>query len=444
MGETVRTRIAPSPTGHLHIGTARTALFNELYARQHNGQFIVRIEDTDKARSQAEYETDLLSGLSWLGLTWDEGPDIGGNFKPYRQSERQQKYKEALEKLLSANKAYEDDGAIKLTVDQDEVVYQDLIRGEVKTPTKAWGGDFVIARSLDDPVFHLAVVVDDAAMDITHVIRGEDHVSNTARHILLQRALGLGTPQYAHIPLLLDVKRKKLSKRDGNGSLLSYRDLGYLPEAMLNYLALLGWNPGTSQELFNHEDLVAIFSLEKVQKGGAVFSMDKLTSLNKLYIRQLSRDKMFTLAQPFLEAANYDVHNEVYWKNIVALEQERIGKFSELTDALSYFRPDWAAEYSSDLLIWKKNDYAATLKILKKILAFLEKLANSDFELEILEKKLLNWIDESKLGRGDTLWPMRVALTGRDKSPGPFEVAAILGKNVTLQRINQAVDKLDI
>ena len=290
----VRVRMPPSPTGLLHVGTARAALFNELYAHQNKGHFIIRIEDTDQERSRPEYEKEILEGLAWLGLTWDEGPDVGGGFGPYRQSERGDIYGRAILKLLESGRAYqiEDSEAIKLKVDPQEVVFEDLIRGRVVIHSDTWGGDFVIARGPSDPVYHLAVVIDDAAQRISHIIRGEDHLTNTARHILLQQALGLATPLYAHLPLLLDEKRRKLSKRRGETSLLSFRDQGYLPEAMLNYLALLGWNPGDNREFFTHAELIELFDLTKVQKGGAIFSVDKLNSFNQHYLRQKSHKQL--------------------------------------------------------------------------------------------------------------------------------------------------------
>ena len=437
----VRTRIAPSPTGNLHVGTARAALYNELFARQHEGQFIVRVEDTDKERSKPEFEANILEGMQWLGLTWDEGPDVGGDYGPYRQSERGEHYSAAITQLLSEEKAYEDDGAIKLRVSQEEVTFEDLIRGKVSTPTDSWGGDFVIARSETDPVFHLAVVVDDAAMQISHVIRGEDHVSNTARHILLQQALGLPTPQYAHLPLLLDEQRKKLSKRAGDVELLQYRDAGYLPEALLNYLALLGWNPGNDEELFSHEALIKAFALEKVQKGGAIFSEEKLTSMNKHYIRQLSALELYEQARPFLDAAG--ITSAAYWTAALQTEQERVGTLAEFAEALEFYQPDWPGDYEPAILIWKKSDAATTKELLQKTFEFLSELPESDFNDEVLEEKLISWIDEHDLGRGDTLWPLRVALTGREQSPSPFEVAAVLGKETTLQRITSATEKLD-
>lgn len=435
----IRTRIAPSPTGYLHVGTARAALFNELFAHGRGGQFIVRLEDTDRGRSRPEFEQSILEGLKWLGLTWEEGPQIGGPLGPYRQSERINFYQAAIRELLDNGAAYQQEGseAVWLKVTPQEIAFKDAIRGPVAIHSDAWGGDFIFARSLTDPLFHLAVVVDDGAMKITHVIRGEDHLSNTARHILLQRALGLPQPQYAHLPLLLDDQRRKLSKRAGEVSLLAYREKGYLPEAMLNYLALLGWNPKDDSEFFTHTELKERFSLEGVQKAGAIFSEEKLEAVNKHYIRRLASDELWEKARPFLDQAGYTVS-----KAAVATEQERIGTLAELPEKLAYFKPDWPADYRSELLIWKKSTSAATLRILQDLVGFLSDLPEDNFTKDKLEERIMAWIDENEQGRGDVLWPLRVALTGLPHSPGPFEVAAVLGRAEMVARLKKAIEKL--
>lgn len=441
----VRVRLAPSPTGNLHVGTARTALFNELFARRAPGTFIIRSEDTDQARSSRAFEENILEGLRWLGITWDEGPDIGGKHGPYRQSERTTLYQRALKQLLAQDLAYIDENAnkvIRLRVAPQAITFTDRVRGSVTTHSDSWGGDFVIARSITDPLFHLAVVVDDAAQHITHVIRGEDHVSNTARQILIQRALGLPTPEYAHLPLLLDEQRKKLSKRSGETSLLAYRDLGYLPEAMVNYLALLGWNPKNNQEFFTHEELVAAFTLDDIQKSGAVFSLTKLNAVNKHYLRQLSPEQLLQQVRPFLEEQGIEKGDSAYWQGAVATEQERVATLKELAEAVQLFAPSWPGEYAADTLIWKKSTKEATLNLVQQLHEYLTKLPADDFTTQKLEQTLLTWIDDNQLGRGDTLWPLRVALTGKEHSPGPFEVAAVLGKTEALRRLASALKKL--
>jgi glutamyl-tRNA synthetase len=467
----VRVRIPPSPTGQLHVGTARTAIFNELFARQQKGTFILRIEDTDTTRSKKEYEENILEGLAWLGLTWDEGPDKGGPSAPYRQSERKTMYEEALRTLITARKAYfcscpprqEGESApmctchkkesafaldheqglpIRLLVDPQTVTFEDKVRGKIAVATESFGHSFVIARSLQDPLYHLAVVVDDALMKITHVIRGEDHISNTPKHILIQRALGYPQPVYAHVPLLLDERRRKLSKRRGETNLLVYRDQGYLPEAMLNYLALLGWSPKNDQEFFTHEGLIQSFRLDGIQKGGAIFSLQKLQAINKHYLRQLSPEELLERVGPYLEKARIDTGNRALLTAALQTEQERVSTLAELPEAIRFFLPDWSAQYESELLIWRKSDASTTTQLLQKLITYLTNIPEEQWSQEQLEKSLLTWIDEQHLGRGDTLWPMRVALTGQANSPGPFEVAAILGKKVTLQRLQVARKKL--
>lgn len=439
--KTVRTRIAPSPTGNLHVGTARTALFNELFARKNGGSFILRLEDTDKERSTREHEENILEGLRWLGLEWDEGPDVGGTSGPYRQSERTDIYRSVLQKLLDAGTArYGEGETIVLHVEPQEIVFTDEIRGEIRLSTDDFGGSFIIARSLSDPLFHLAVVVDDAAMGITHVIRGEDHLHNTAKHILIQRALEYEAPVYAHLPLLLDEQRAKLSKRSGETNLLAYRDRGYLPEAVVNYLALLGWNPKNDREFFTHDELVETFSLEGIQRGGAIFSMHKLDAVNKEYMRKLSPNKLRKVTAPFF-AETLSLSDEKV-EAALATEQERVGTLVELAQSIQFFFPDGPGEYDATMLIWRKSDAKTTVDLLEKLTDKLADFSESDFTPDALEKQLLEWIDENDFGRGDTLWPMRVALTGRQHSPGPFEVAAVLGKKETLRRINGGLEKL--
>ncbi len=459
----IRVRIAPSPTGNLHVGTARAALFNELFARHNKGSFIIRIEDTDRARSTSEYETAILEGLKWLGINWSEGPDIGGEYGPYRQSERTKEYTTALQTLLTTQKAYRctcpprekggevslhacdcdsknnTAGVIRLKVAPELVSFTDIIRGEVKVHTNSFGGDFVIARDMNDPLFHLAVVCDDEAMKISHVIRGEDHLHNTIKHILIQRALGYSQPIYAHLPLLLDEQRKKLSKRSGETNVLAYRDMGFLPQTMVNYLALLGWNPGDDREYYTHQELAEAFTLERVQKGGAIFSMVKLAAMNKQYLSELSDEELLTWGMYHYKQHNIPVSNAD--RLLRALKTE-LGRFSsydidgiKLYEALSWYEETWKSEYAPELLIWKKSTKEITRGILNDLVALLTELPEEQFTKGKIEEYIMNWIDTNQKGRGDTLWPMRVALTGREYSPGPFEIASAIGKKDTLERL---------
>lgn len=466
----VRVRIAPSPTGNLHVGTARAALFNELFARNRKGVFIVRIEDTDKKRSRIEYEQNIIEGLLWLGLEWQEGIDKGGKYGPYRQSERTSTYTEALEYLLQKDRAYvctcdqtldskpvcacgEKKGElvsnagtfpIKLRVQAQPISFIDQVRGEVVVHTDTFGGDFIIARSMENPLYHLAVVVDDKLMEITHVIRGEDHLSNTAKHILIQQALEYPQPIYAHLPLLLDEQRRKLSKRNSETSLLVYRDLGILPEAMLNYLALLGWNAGDDQEFFSHAELIEKFSLPRVQKSGAIFSLTKLKSMNKYYIRLLSTEDLAAAAKPFIEKAGLIIQDENLFLKALAVEKDRIELLSEIPALIELFLPNWKAEYDKALLIWKKSDEDTTRLYLQKIIEKISSLSEDDFSVERLQDMFISWIDGEALGRGDVLWPMRVALTGKEYSPSPFEVASVIGKEQAIKRLEVALQKMTL
>lgn len=301
--EKIVVRIAPSPTGNLHIGTARTALFNFLFARQNNGTFIVRIEDTDKERSKKEYEDNILDGFKWLGISHDAF---------YRQSEREEIYKSYLKKLIEDGYAYISKEEVTEEGKRSEVIrfknpntkisFFDLIRGEVVFDTTDLG-DFVIARSETEPLYHLAVVIDDHEMGVTHVIRGEDHISNTPRQILILEAIGASRPIYGHIPLILGPDRSKMSKRHGATSIAQFRDRGYLPEAIVNYLALLGWNPGTEKEIFDIEELIKIFDVKKIQKGGAIFDEEKLKWVNKEHIKKVPLEQTLPIIKEIIESS---------------------------------------------------------------------------------------------------------------------------------------------
>src|SRR4030042_5955618 len=343
----IKTRIAPSPTGFLHIGLARTALFNYLFSKQNNGGFVLRIEDTDVQRSIHRFEKDIIEGLKWLGIEWSEGPDIGGNFGPYRQSERQEIYKKYIEKLLNDNLAYHcfcseeeleaqrqyqmsigqspkyngkcrqlsekevkknfDEGkksVIRFKVPAKKVIFHDLIRGKIEFDS-ALIGDIVIAKDLSYPLYNFVVAVDDYEMKITYVIRGEDHLSNTPKQILIQEALSFPQPKYAHLPLILGPGRAKLSKRDGAIAISEYKKDGYLPEALVNFISFLGWNPGTEREIYSMPSLIKEFSLERVQKGGAVFNIKRLDFLNGFYIRQKSVKKLTEICLPYLITSGF-------------------------------------------------------------------------------------------------------------------------------------------
>ncbi|MEK9183894.1 MAG: glutamate--tRNA ligase [Patescibacteria group bacterium] len=425
----VVTRFAPSPTGPFHLGSARTALFNYLFARKNSGKFILRTEDTDKERSKKEFEEDIINGLKWLGIDWDEF---------YRQSERGEIYKKYLEKLLNEGKAYFDDRAIRFKNPNKKVVFNDLIREEIEFKTNDVG-DFVIAKDKDTPLFHFAVVVDDYEMGITHVIRGEDHISNTPRQILIQEALGFKTPRYAHIPLILASDKSKLSKRHGAVSLADYKKDGYLPEAIINFIAFIGWNPGDNKEIFTKDELIREFSLERIQKGGAVFNIERLNWLNKEYIKKLDAK----ILEDYLTGHVPDnwkkiaEDNPLFWSKIVSLEKERISKLSDIKEGAAYFFE--TPVFDKKLLFWKKEkDIIAVKKHLEKIAELLSVLDEKNFISREIKEAV--WGYAEKEGRGNVFWPLRVALTGLEKSPDPFIVAEILGKNETLERLEYAID----
>ncbi len=439
-GTQVVTRIAPSPTGLFHIGTARSALFNWLYARKHNGRFVVRIEDTDSTRSKKEYERDILEGLMWLGLAHDE---------LVRQSERTTHYTDALDALIASGAAYvsketaKNDTSrtvevVRLRNAGKSITFTDEVRGDISFETQELG-DFVIARSRTDPLYHLAVVVDDAQMGITHVIRGEDHISNTPRQILIQEALGLTRPVYAHLPLILAPDRSKLSKRKGAVSLSEYRAQGYLPEALVNYLALLGWNPGTEEEIFTISELVQRFSLSQVQKAGAVFDIEKLSWLQREHRDRLDQRTQFELFTSQLDEDS-TIH-QVFMRSPAAI-RDVVERYATSGDFLQAVEQGEFSFYETrptptvEQLTWKKDPTPDNIKQrLQHIVNILTPLES--FTQGAIKNAL--WSYAEKEGKGNVLWPMRVALSGKERSPDPFLLAEALGKEEALARISAAM-----
>ena len=486
----IRVRIAPSPTGPMHIGTSRTALYNYLFAKKNKGKFILRIEDTDTERSQQKWTDEIIEQLKWLGIDWDEGPDIGGKFGPYKQSQRLDIYEKYLKQLLDEGRAYycfctekelEDkrqeqmsrglapkyDGkctnlskeeiekniaegkpsVIRFRVEDKKIKFNDLIRGEVEFDMSLLG-DMVIAKSHNAPLFHMALVVDDYLMQISHVIRGEDHISNTPRQILLQQALGFYQPIYAHLPLLLNPDRSKLSKRQGDVALAEYHNKGYLPEALINFMVLLGWNPGTEKEVFSLQQLVKEFSIEKVQKAGAVFNLQRLDYLNGLYIREKPIEKLTELCRPYLKEAGLLVEgqfSENQLEKIIELSKPRMKKLSDIIELSDFFFPN-KLNYDKEMLAWDKmqeTDVKEALLLCDRILSDLPK-----WEIKKIEQAMLDGVGEfnkqkgyPENNKGFLLWPLRVALSGKKFSPGPFEIVDILGKERTLKRIQEAINK---
>lgn len=458
----VVTRFAPSPTGLFHSGSYRTAIFSYLYAKKHGGEFILRIEDTDKERSKKEHEENIIESLNWLNLPYDTF---------YRQSDNAPRHKEILEKLIAEDKAYiskeeakDGSGVIKEIVrfrNPNKVVsFVDAIRDEIKMDTTDLG-DFVIAKNLNEPLFHLAVVVDDADEGVTHIIRGEDHISNTPRQILLYEALGFTIPTYAHLPLVLGDDRTKLSKRKGAQPLTYYRDQGYLPGAMLNFIAMIGFNDGTDKEIFTIDELIQIFDLAKVQKGGAMFNPVKLDWLNKEHIKLLSDTDFKSHVLAYM---SNDLKNLPTFAGridaILPTIKERINKFGDIkemetTGDLQYFFID--PSYNSDLLLcaekqrkgkesMKPKDLVPVYEKLKEVISSINPSSATSAHSSGITPELAKetiWPYAEQEGRGLVLWALRTALSGKERSPDPFSLVSIFGKEESLHRLDIAIQKLN-
>ncbi len=440
----VTTRIAPSPTGYLHFGLARTALFCYLYAKKHGGSYILRIEDTDLARNKPEFEADIHEQFSWLGLA----PDA-----TYKQSDHRERHRAALESLIAKDAAYisrepaKDDPSrsvevVRLRNAGEKITFTDLIRGEITFDTTELG-DFVIARSLEEPLYHMAVVVDDYDEGVTHVIRGEDHISNTQRHILIQRALGFTHPAYAHLPLILMADKSKMSKRREGSSIKYYREQGILPQALINYVALLGWNPGTDQEIFALDELVEAFDISQVGKSGAIFDKEKLHWYNREYLNRLSVDEYASYAHATLQAALHKRAIEMQGDipaRILDVIRERVSSLADLQTLvgdgeLDFFFRD--ATLVKEKIPQKGSDMSTAAKHLAHVHDVWAAIDAESFrQVERLKESI--WEYATTEGRGTVLWPLRYALSGREKSPDPFMIATILGKETSLARINEA------
>lgn len=479
--ETPRVRIAPSPTGQLHLGTARTALFNWLFARKHKGVFVLRIEDTDLERSSLEYERDIIDSLKWLGIEYDEGPDIGGSYGPYRQSENIENYARHIENLFQKKMAYHcfcseeeleatrqamlargiapkysgkcralstdevsrklannERSIIRLVMPEKKVTIQDIIRGELEFDTGLIG-DIAIAKNKHAPLYNFAVVIDDAQMQITHVLRGEDHISNIPKQWIIAEAIGLPHPQYGHFPMILGRDRSKLSKRHGATAIADYRKEGYLPQALVNFMALLGWHPPDNTEVFSREELIREFSLERVQKAGAVFDLAKLEWLNGLYIRKLSISELKQHLLPYWQGAGYDIQKigESKVDTLIRIERERLKKLSDIASSADYFFQ--SPKLEMELLVWKRATPDEARAALIRAKSALEIVSDKEFTREAIEGALSPIYGNDK---GIVLWGVRAALSGKHFSPGAFEIAEILGKNEVLRRLEYAIDVL--
>jgi nondiscriminating glutamyl-tRNA synthetase len=493
---TPRVRIAPSPTGPLHIGTARTALFNYLYARRTGGTFVLRLEDTDLARNTVAFEEDILENLHWLGIGWDEGPDSAagddhGPYAPYRQMQRTADHVAAARDLLARDLAYpcyctpeeldadrkaqeaaheapryvgrcanltpeeraarEAAGkrpATRFRVKPGVVGWHDLVRGDVEIDTANIGGDFLIVRSDGSPLYHFAVVVDDASMEMTHIIRGEDHISNTPKHILLFEALRHSIPAFAHLPLILNPDRTKMSKRKSQTAVSDYRAQGFIPEALVNFLTLLGWSTGTEEEILSLDEIAARFDLEHVQKGGAVFDRDRLEWINGQWIRRLEPEDLIERLQPFLEADRQAgridrVPSAEELRPLVPIIQERLPTLGAVGELVGFL---WQDRVTADpaTLVPKRWDRATTLAALRAARGTIDgSVGPVTFEADELEPPMRALAESNGWKAGDLFMAIRVAVTGRTATPPLFDSLVALGRERVLERLDAAITTLE-
>ena len=472
----VVTRFAPSPTGYLHIGGLRTALYNYLFAKQNKGKMILRIEDTDRERYVDGAVEKLLVTLKTVGLNFDEGP--------YVQSERTEIYREHADILLQTGAAYrcfcsrerldeirqknETNGqhtkydrfclkfsaeettenlsasipfCIRLKIPEGRTEFNDAIRGRIAIENEQVD-DQVLIKSDGFPTYHLANVVDDHLMKVTHVIRGEEWLSSVPKHIILYQAFGWEMPIFAHLPLILNADHSKMSKRQGDVAVEDYLEKGFLPEALLNYVALLGFNPKADQEIYTLDELIKLFDLSKINKSGAVFSVDKLKWLNGMYIRKKTPEELCQAVQPFLDKVKMKVPVAIMVK-ICQVEQERMELLSEVVGKSAAFLT--MPHYDTKILIWKKADVKDAKVQLDGVGKFISNLSVNDFSsLQLLETSIKRYIEENKLNNGNVLWPLRVSLSGQVASPSPFEMIWVLGKKETVRRIKIAITNLEI
>src|ERR1035437_6815278 len=492
----VRVRIAPSPTGPLHLGTARTALFNFLFARHSGGTFILRLEDTDQARSTEAYELDILNGLHWLGIRWDEGPAVGheperGDYGPYRQMQRMARYTAAATKLLAEDKAYHcycspeeldaerkrleaahqasryngrcanlstaergafDAGGrkpvLRFRIPADrKIAFDDIVRGHVEIDTSALGGDLVILRSDGTPLYHFTVAVDDAAMKISHVIRGEDHLSNTPKHILLFEAMGAQIPQFGHLPLILNPDRTKMSKRKSQTAVAHYRAQGFIPEGFVNYLSLLGWSTGTEEEILSQAELIERFNLSAVNSSGAVFDRERLEWLNGQWIRRLSADDLIERLRPFMEielaAGRIDwLPSDAEMRALLPVVQERL-PILEAVGALVGFLFVRDVDPDPSTIIPKRWDAPTTSAALSAARETIAETGKTTWDAHEIEAPLRRLVEDRGWKAGDLFMAIRVAVTGRTATPPLFDIMVALGYERTLARLDRAIEKLE-
>jgi glutamyl-tRNA synthetase len=436
MSTTVRTRFAPSPTGYLHVGGARTALFNYLFAKKHGGTFVLRVEDTDKERNTDEARAAIFEGLSWLGMDWDEGPNKGGEHGPYNQSERMDIYNQYFEKLVAADRVYADDGAYRFRFDRKPITMKDLVCGEVTVDytDESINPDMVVKRSDGTYTFHFVNVVDDIEMGMTHVLRGEDHLMNTPKHLQLFEAFGVEPPAYAHIPLILNMDGSKMSKRDQGAAIGEYASQGYTPEAVFNFLALLGWSPKDENEIFSPEEIIEKFTIEAINRAPGKFDIEKCGWVNQQHLARLSPADFAAAAKPYVDAAGITADDK--YTEIAASIQEKVRLLTEVPAMIAFF---YNADYPFDaeaIAKVQKNEAAAGL--LEKLAAALSNL--SDWS----EAKATIGATAKENGAkpGQLMFPTRVALTGAAGGPDLGVILEILGQDESVRRIQRAVAEL--
>lgn len=442
----VRVRFAPSPTGYLHIGGARTALFNWLFARHHGGTFILRIEDTDEARNSQEAIQVILDSLTWLGLDWDEGPltanpqEAGkGDKGPYFQSARSSIYQSYVEKLLAADKAYESEGAIKFRMAREMVEIPDLVIGNVErklTDREELDPDFVIVRSDGKPTFHLANVVDDLEMGLTHVIRGEDHLSNTSKHIKLFEALGEKPPHYAHIPLILNPNGSKMSKRDEGASLTTYMDRKFVPEAVINFLALLGWSSKTDQDIFSSGQLIEKFDIPGILRANSKFDMVKMEWFNAEHMKSLSDDDLVSGCLPYLQEqfSDVDSYSKEYTSHVILTCREKLKMFSDISSCSGFFFQK-ELEFAPEEVSKQLNE--KNLPVIQAVRGAFGEL--EDYTSEAIQDCMKSVATELEIKPGKVMGPTRLAVTASKTGPGVTDIISILGKERVLKNIDSAI-----
>ena len=440
MSADIRVRFAPSPTGYLHIGGARTALFNWLFARHHGGKLVLRIEDTDIKRNTEEAAAAIYEGLEWLGLNWDEGPDVGGEFGPYFQSQRTEIYERHLKKLQEAGYIFEDEGALRFRSPREHVVVDDLVCGKIDfdLTNPATHPDMTIRRPDGSWLFHFVNVIDDMEMKISHVIRGEDHLSNTPKHIEIFRALGAQPPHYAHIPLILNRDGSKMSKRDEGARVATYIEQGYAPEAVRNYLCLLGWSPKDNREKIDIEEVIELFELEKINRRNAAFDLNKCFWLNGQYIAQMSLDRFLQLARPFLERAKLEISDEKYLRDVLAIVKEKIKLLKDVPEWTAYF---FIENYEFDPAAVEKvfgQPEAAT-----RLSALRDEVAKIDnWNVDQIESRLKALAETLGCKTGDLVHPARVAVSGRTVGPSLYHMLEVMGKDRVLARFDRMIAQL--